>query len=686
MLTAKRKYTVSEKSLAANRRNLILARAVDPKVRCRPTDRRSIACRANLEKALAVLRAASLTPEGHPQKKAESRSQKSENGNAKLESGNSKIESTDLKSQITSQQSQISSPPLQSPITNHQSQISFPDSPAYGTCFTRGLYAVSLRRSARLAGESTAEFDAHLALFSVALAPRTPREQKLARGIAETVWRRLRLYRGQARWERASLEFRLRQAARGPTPQQWEDGLLTPAGLARDLTWEIGRIFSSASDLIDAAGKLNARLERLSRLWVVGRGCDSRLFECAARPRATDGLLLKRSAVAMRNPFTPLGVIETGLEHRAARPLPHFAVTGYGYRPPAGLRDLGYWDDRNGDATRYGLMQQIALHGSGSRAIAGPPALDGSEGAFPDSYGAGAGDIPSPAADEEIKALWALALESISTYSHTRVSVTVTGDVPGEEKAEFRNQKPETGNLLKSQILNHKSQLSSAPDTPLPTPHTHFPGALLSRLRLYSDLAGCEDAEVKSLLMALISGRMHEVLAERLERLPQDLPIDPSAEPVLTPAADGGTGAFLMELVLLFNRSNNVTAEDLERNRALRLALDELIESRFGGDESTSPHAAIPQRDTTDDDEIDELLADCARPFGSAASLYAGKGNDREWDQRYEIAVATGMLPRPPSWKREPRVQCRARVGMGGGKLEIRKQKSESGRRRKLEA
>ncbi len=34
------------------------------------------------------------------------------------------------------------------------------DSPAYGSCFRHGLYAVSLRRSLGLAGESRSEFDA----------------------------------------------------------------------------------------------------------------------------------------------------------------------------------------------------------------------------------------------------------------------------------------------------------------------------------------------------------------------------------------------------------------------------------------------------------------------------------------------------------------------------------------------
>src|SRR6266567_753709 len=205
----KRKYTLTAKALAANRRNLELARAVDASIRFRSTPKRLQARRANLIRALAALRAASLTPDGYPQK--------SEIGNQKLETRNSKLE--DRNSKLTQQSPSreglhSSAATCQSPITNHQSPIAnhhWPDSPAYGTCYTRGLHAVSLRRSARLAGEPNGAFDAHVQLFVKALAPRTAPEQRLARGIAQAVWRRLRVFRGQARWERASLLYRLRE-------------------------------------------------------------------------------------------------------------------------------------------------------------------------------------------------------------------------------------------------------------------------------------------------------------------------------------------------------------------------------------------------------------------------------------------------------------------------------------------
>jgi hypothetical protein len=62
----RRKYTVTEKVLAANRRNLEKARAVPKSIRYRPTERRLAACHANLEKARAARRAGCTTQgDGH---------------------------------------------------------------------------------------------------------------------------------------------------------------------------------------------------------------------------------------------------------------------------------------------------------------------------------------------------------------------------------------------------------------------------------------------------------------------------------------------------------------------------------------------------------------------------------------------------------------------------------------------
>ncbi|MGH9448102.1 MAG: hypothetical protein ACRD3O_20620, partial [Terriglobia bacterium] len=62
----KRKYTLSEKALAASRRNLEKANAVPNAIRYRPTPRRQAACRENLLKAHARLAARPRSPVGAP--------------------------------------------------------------------------------------------------------------------------------------------------------------------------------------------------------------------------------------------------------------------------------------------------------------------------------------------------------------------------------------------------------------------------------------------------------------------------------------------------------------------------------------------------------------------------------------------------------------------------------------------
>src|SRR2546428_1971512 len=86
-------------------------------------------------------------------------------------------------------------------------------SPAYGTSFRHGLYCVLLGRSLELAGESREDFREHLELFDHAFAPRDHEEARLVRAIAETAWRRLRAFRGQGRWERLAIQYRLAEAA-----------------------------------------------------------------------------------------------------------------------------------------------------------------------------------------------------------------------------------------------------------------------------------------------------------------------------------------------------------------------------------------------------------------------------------------------------------------------------------------
>jgi len=75
------------------------------------------------------------------------------------------------------------------------------DSPHYGLGFKRGTSCASLWRSLALAGEKREDYEEHLELMQEALAPVGDEGRKKARAAAETVWRRLRVHRGRARWE-----------------------------------------------------------------------------------------------------------------------------------------------------------------------------------------------------------------------------------------------------------------------------------------------------------------------------------------------------------------------------------------------------------------------------------------------------------------------------------------------------
>ncbi|HMD97726.1 MAG TPA: hypothetical protein VKM93_10415 [Terriglobia bacterium] len=75
------------------------------------------------------------------------------------------------------------------------------DSPHYGVGFKRGTYCASLTRSLALAGETKEEYETHLERMRQAFAPLSERERKLVLAAAQAVWRRLRVYGGQGRWE-----------------------------------------------------------------------------------------------------------------------------------------------------------------------------------------------------------------------------------------------------------------------------------------------------------------------------------------------------------------------------------------------------------------------------------------------------------------------------------------------------
>ena len=75
------------------------------------------------------------------------------------------------------------------------------DSPHYGLGFKRGTSCASLLRSLALAGETREEYEAHLERMRKAFAPLSEPDRKLVLAAAQAVWRRLRVFGGQGRWE-----------------------------------------------------------------------------------------------------------------------------------------------------------------------------------------------------------------------------------------------------------------------------------------------------------------------------------------------------------------------------------------------------------------------------------------------------------------------------------------------------
>ena len=98
-----------------------------------------------------------------------------------------------------------------------------------------GLFAQrTLPESVDRLGEDKREFDLHLRLFERVFVPADEEERRIVRGLAQTVWRRLRFFRAQARWEKEKLQ---RMFAEGPAPAKLtlEDTVARADGLARAL-------------------------------------------------------------------------------------------------------------------------------------------------------------------------------------------------------------------------------------------------------------------------------------------------------------------------------------------------------------------------------------------------------------------------------------------------------------------
>jgi len=575
----KRKYTISDRVLAANRRNLVLARRVDAGVRFRPTPQRAAASRANLVKARAVLRAASLSPDGY-------RREENESGFRDPVFGVRRI----------CCEGRSANPEPQTPNPERR----WFDAPSYGTCFTRGLYAVSLRRSARLAGESAAAFDRHVERFLQALNPKNDGERRLARGIAETVWRRLRVFGAQARWERVGLIYRLREAAgladgvrdsgfgirptrtlefgirgsqtgigssfcesRNPNPEPRIPNLFSPADLALDLGLDIERIFAIDFRLMESAEKLNARLERLSRRWVEGRGGNGDMFMVAAMPRGRDGKLIDLSPAAMGNPFRRPSAVESALECSAGCDSSLLALFPKLWRRRQWCLpgDPEYRSESNGASMRYRMMHEAAENGKWKSENGNWPC--------PAEF-----ELDSP---EALGGLWEKAVAGMEAAMSKFKSQN--------SKLKSENAKFEKGDLKPAGANPDLEERDSKAERDC---REAGPGILnfdflilnlWARLNHYRDLAQHEAGEVERLLEQKLAGRMSEELISRLGGIGI---LPPGAR--LRASEDGDAGALLMELVLLFNRSTDPEAvrQTQQLNEELKAALYEFLAARFG--------------------------------------------------------------------------------------------------------
>src|SRR5712692_2110698 len=359
----RRPYTVTAKVLAACRRNLEKANAVPKSHRYRPTPRRLAACRRNLEKAHATLRTALQSSLRAPGRAAGSRS------------------------------------------------------PAYGTSFRHGLYCVLLGRSLDIAGESREEFRQHIELFDRAFAPRDHEEARLVRAIAETAWRRLRAFRGQGRWERLAIRYRLAEAAEKPRAGD-------PATRDEALAWELVAILARDYALMGWLGRLSHRMKRLCRVLAQKRlGETGEAPEISARPR--DTALLSMPLAALSNPFlTPSRVARAiepppdqikpvsewwwrGAEEIAAsRELLDDALPGEARELDYGLVRRGRESEASGEHDGLAAYERLFERAFGIEATEPAGAAEGGVGAIPLG-----GTSPL-----RLKALARLAWERVEVY------------------------------------------------------------------------------------------------------------------------------------------------------------------------------------------------------------------------------------------------------------------------------
>ncbi len=139
-----------------------------------------------------------------------------------------------------------------------------------------GLFAREVRASVRRLGESPQEFEAHMRRFERCFLPEDEAEKQLVLRLAFTAWRRLRLFRAQARWESVRVKKLLDAPPQGGIPLARATAVSGHA---------LGKIFYDLRDFFDQLRKLQSQVESLLRALVRKRSGGAMDFKVYAPRR-----------------------------------------------------------------------------------------------------------------------------------------------------------------------------------------------------------------------------------------------------------------------------------------------------------------------------------------------------------------------------------------------------------------
>lgn len=146
-----------------------------------------------------------------------------------------------------------------------------------------GFYAENLRDTAPRVGETLEEFDRHLRLFERAFAPQDEAERKIVQNLAETAWRRRRMFRAQIESEARYIRRLMRRwpPLERLTADETEWRAIELMGLRpRDIR------------LVERSDRLLSHMERLLRALVEKRSGGIKTVKLVARKHRKEAALL----------------------------------------------------------------------------------------------------------------------------------------------------------------------------------------------------------------------------------------------------------------------------------------------------------------------------------------------------------------------------------------------------------